>query len=79
MGLTRAWLAAGAGEVLATRWPTMDESGDGLIGSFYLHLLASPDGNIPEALRKARRDMIARGGWRAEPRYWSSFFLIGVR
>jgi CHAT domain-containing protein len=79
MGLTRAWLAAGTGAVLATRWPTMDESGDGLIGSFYLHLLASRDGNIPEALREARRDMIARGGWRAEPRYWSSFFLIGVR
>jgi len=79
MGLTRAWLAAGAGEVLATRWPTRDEDGSGLIGSFYLHLLASPDGNIPKALREAREDMIARGGWRAEPRYWSSFFLIGVR
>jgi hypothetical protein len=79
MGLTRAWLAAGAGEVLATQRPTMDENGDGLIGSFYLHLLASRDGNIPEALREARRDMIGRGGWRAEPRYWSSFFLIGVR
>ena len=79
MGLTRAWLAAGAGEVLATRWPTRDEDGDGLIGGFYLHLLASPDGNIPKALRKARQDMIARGGWRAEPRYWSSYFLIGVR
>ncbi len=46
IGLTRAWLAAGAGDVLATRWPTMDESADGLIGSFYVHLLASPDGNI---------------------------------
>ncbi len=79
MGLTRAWLAAGAGKVLATRWPTMDESGDGLIGSFYLHLLASRQGNIPEALREARRDMIARGGWRAEPRYWASFFQIGVK
>jgi CHAT domain-containing protein/tetratricopeptide (TPR) repeat protein len=79
MGLTRAWLAAGAGEVLATRWPTRDEDSDGLIGSFYLHLLASRDGDIPEALREARQDMIARGGWRAEPRYWSSFFLIGVR
>jgi CHAT domain-containing protein len=79
MGLTRAWLAAGAGEVLATRWPTMDESGNGLIGSFYVHLLASGDGNVPKALKLARRDMIAGGGWRAEPRYWSSFFLIGVR
>lgn len=79
MGLTRAWLAAGAGEVLATRWPTRDEGQDGLIGSFYRHLLASPDGNIPQALQAARKDMIARGGWRAEPRYWSSFFLIGVR
>ena len=65
MGLTRAWLAAGAGEVLATRWPTMDESHEGLGRSFYVHLLASPDGNVPEALREARLDMIARGGWRA--------------
>jgi CHAT domain-containing protein/tetratricopeptide (TPR) repeat protein len=79
MGLTRAWLAAGAGEVLATRWPTTDESRDGLIGSFYLHLFASPDGNIPKALQESRLDMIAQGGWRAEPRYWSSFFLMGVR
>jgi CHAT domain-containing protein len=79
MGLTRAWLAAGAGEVLATRRPTMDESGNGLIGSFYVHLLASRDGNVPQALREARQQMIARGGWRAEPRYWSSFFLIGVQ
>jgi CHAT domain-containing protein len=79
MGLTRAWLAAGAGEVLATRWPTRDEDSDGLIGRFYLHLLASPDGDIPRALQQAREDMIARGGWRAKPRYWSSFFVIGVR
>jgi CHAT domain-containing protein len=79
MGLTRAWLAAGAGEVLATRWATTDESGDGLIGALYMHLMKSRDGNIPEALREARLDMIAGGGWRAEPRYWSSFFLIGVR
>jgi CHAT domain-containing protein len=78
MGLTRAWLAAGAGEVLATRWPATDESGDGLIGSFYRHLVTLPDGNIPEALREARLEMLARGGWRSEPRYWSSFFLIGV-
>ncbi len=79
MGLTRAWLASGAGEVLATRWPTKDEDENGLIGSFYKHLLASADGNIPEALQESRKDMIARGGWRAEPRYWATFFLIGVR
>jgi CHAT domain-containing protein len=79
MGLTRAWLAAGAGEVLATRWPVKDEDQAGLIGSFYRHLLGSRGGSIPEALQQAREDMIARGGWRAEPRYWSSFFLIGVR
>ena len=79
MGLTRAWLAAGAGEVLATRWPARDESADGLIGAFYRHLLSATDGNVPEALRRSRLDMIARGGWRAEPRYWSGFLLIGVR
>ena len=79
MGLTRAWLAAGAGEVLATRWATMDESRDGLIGSFYEYLLASPDGDIPKALQQATRDMITRGGWQAEARYWASFYLTGIR
>lgn len=79
MGLTRAWLGAGAGAVLATRWPTLDESSAGLIGHFYRKLLLSPDGDIPGALRQARIELLAHGGWRAEPRYWASYFLIGNR
>jgi CHAT domain-containing protein len=79
MGLTRAWLAAGARAVLATSSPTRDEAADGLIGRFYVHLVTSSAGNVSDSLRRAREDMIARGGWRAEPRYWASFFLIGSR
>lgn len=79
MGLTRAWLAAGAGEVLATRWTTKDEDQAGLVGRFYKYLLKSRTVSTPEALRRAREDMIAGSGWRAQPRYWSGFFLIGVR
>jgi CHAT domain-containing protein len=79
MGLTRAWLAAGAHAVLATSSPTRDEAADGLIGRFYIHLMSSSAGNVGDSLRRAREDMIARGGWRAEPRYWASFFLIGGR
>ena len=79
MGLTRAWLAAGARAVLATSSPSRDEAADGLIGRFYVHLMTSSAGNVTDSLRRAREDMIARGGWRAEPRYWASFFLIGSR
>jgi CHAT domain-containing protein len=79
MGLTHSWLAAGAGAVLATRWPTRDETANGLIGRFYTNLLTSRNGNIPDSLRLAREELLARGGWRAEPRYWAGFFLIGNR
>ena len=37
MGLTRAWLMAGAASVVASRWSTPDDSGE-LFRKFYEHL-----------------------------------------
>ena len=39
IGLTRAWLVAGARGVVATAWPVTDHSGD-FFGHFYRHLAA---------------------------------------
>ncbi|MEZ5402907.1 MAG: CHAT domain-containing tetratricopeptide repeat protein [Bryobacteraceae bacterium] len=76
MGLTRAWLYAGAGSVVATYWPTVDDSGE-IIAEFYRNwrrsdfAASSPE----EALRQAQISMISLGGWRANPRYWGAYFL----
>ncbi len=51
LGLTRAWIAGGAGAVVASLWPTPDSSGE-LFRWFYERLRA---GDTPaEALRQAR-------------------------
>ena len=30
-----------------------------------------------EALRAAQTEMIRSGGWRARPRYWGAYFVVG--
>jgi CHAT domain-containing protein len=72
MGLTRAWLMAGAQSVLATYWPTLDDTGS-LLEAFYGSFAQSAP--PAEALRAAQRAMIARSDYRAEPRYWASCFI----
>jgi CHAT domain-containing protein len=76
MGLTRAFMAAGAGSVLATRWPALDDRGS-FLTAFYRHLRDSPSGGPSEALRQAQIEAIRAGGWRAQPGFWSSYFLTG--
>jgi CHAT domain-containing protein len=72
-GLGRAWLLAGAGSVAATLWPIDDDSGE-LFQVFYRALgPESPE----EALRQAQLAMLHSGTWRAQPRYWGAYFLIG--
>jgi CHAT domain-containing protein len=75
MGLTRAWLAAGASSVIASRWPTPDDSGE-LFISFYRYLRSGS--RFPDvALRKAQLDMLRSGTWRSLPRYWAAYFAVG--
>jgi CHAT domain-containing protein len=80
LGLTRAWMSAGATHVIATHWPTPDDSGE-LFTSFYHHLRAErPVSNnaMPAiALRMAQLDMMRLSGWRASPRYWAAYQLTG--
>jgi CHAT domain-containing protein len=77
MGLTRAWLLAGARAVVGSRWPVPDDSGD-LFRSFYAHLAASNNerSGLSYALQQAELDMLRSGQWRSDPRYWGAFYLL---
>jgi tetratricopeptide (TPR) repeat protein len=74
LGLARAFLAAGAQAVCATRWRIPDEGG-ALVERMYAHLLENA--SRAEALRRAQVEMIRAGDWRSEPRYWAAYFLVG--
>jgi CHAT domain-containing protein len=76
MGLTRAWLAAGAGAVIASHWPTPDDSGE-LFLSLYRHLSPERKVDSAAALQMAQIAMLRGGGWRASPRYWGAYFVLG--
>ena len=75
MGLTRAWLRAGAHNVLATLWPTPDDAGE-LLRSFYRRLGSDGRFQPRQALRLAQLDMLRSQTWRSGSRYWAAFFLV---
>jgi CHAT domain-containing protein len=73
LGLTRAWMVAGASNVVATGWQVEDRDG-GLMPSFYRHWKAK---SAAEALRESQLEMIASNSWQAAARYWASFQVSG--
>lgn len=73
LGLTRAWLMAGARAVISTAWPVEDSSGD-IFSRFYHYL---PENSAAEALRRSQIEMVRGGTWRAAPAYWASYQLTG--
>jgi len=54
---------------------TLDDGG-ALTSEFYRQLTTNRFSTV-EALRRAQLAMIAHGDWRADPRYWAAYFLIG--
>lgn len=79
MGMTRAWMAAGARCVIASLWPVPDDSGE-LFASFYTHLrtIRTSDSDVgpADALRRAQLDMLRSGTWRSLPKYWAAYFAV---
>lgn len=77
IGLSRAWLQAGAGSVLASLWPVPDDGG-AFFEEFYRHLdgAARLPEKVPQALRAAQLAMVRSGSWRAEPRFWAGYFAV---
>ena len=79
LGLSRAWLAAGAIGVIGSHWPVPDDTGV-FFRSFYRHLRTpgTPEEHRPaEALRRARIEMLRGGGPAARPSYWSAYEFFG--
>lgn len=74
VGLTRAFLYAGAPSVVVSLWPVRDDTAPDLMVGFYEDLDRS--GDKAEALRQAKLAMI-REGEHAHPYHWAPFILVG--
>ncbi|MBV8812217.1 MAG: CHAT domain-containing protein, partial [Acidobacteriaceae bacterium] len=79
IGLSRAWLLAGASAVVVTAWPTPDDSGQ-FFSAFYSHLNGVKTGTIAEnaatALQLAQLDMQRESGYRSSPKFWAAYSII---
>ena len=75
LGLTRAFLSAGARALIASLWSVADESTAELMVRFYRRL-RSGDEEAAEALRRAKLELIEQPGL-AHPFHWSAFVLQG--
>ncbi|MBI1923045.1 tetratricopeptide repeat protein [Candidatus Poribacteria bacterium] len=74
IGLTRAFLYAGANSVVASLWEVSDASTAALMRAFYQHLRkgASKDVALQKAMATVRRNPKYQ-----HPFYWSPFILVG--
>lgn len=77
MGLTRAFMYAGAPTVGVSLWSVADKSTADLMTDFYKRLLSSAEGTTSSsALRGAQLDMITGKKYSA-PFFWAPFVLVG--
>jgi CHAT domain-containing protein len=72
LSLARAFFAAGAGAVVATRWPLRDDDAAFVMERFYRALAAGDP--VGDALRRARREVIDAG---LPPAAWAGVTLLG--
>jgi len=77
MGLTRAWLGAGAKAVLATRWDIPDEAGQTVMVEFYRALRAHPERGSAFALRQAQLRVSGNRDSPSTPAVWAAYYLLG--
>jgi CHAT domain-containing protein/Tfp pilus assembly protein PilF len=76
MGLTRAWIGAGAKSVLATQWDIPDDSAQSLMTDFYRALRISADHSPASALRQAQLTALRSAREREYPADWAGYFLL---
>lgn len=74
--LSRAFLFAGARNVVSTLWPIEDESSLYIMRRFYIHLAAKK--SVPLALATAKRDLIRTFGRDVRPYHWAAFTSEGA-
>lgn len=71
----RAFLAAGARRVAATRWEMDDQSGAAFVEKFFAEAVGS-GASVPVAMRRARKALRASPDWNS-PYHWGVFALLG--
>jgi tetratricopeptide (TPR) repeat protein len=80
MGMTRAWLAAGARAVIVTRWAMTDQDDGELFRNFYEHLSALRRSqhrrSFAQLLQEAQLTELRAGGRRANPAHWAAYFCV---
>jgi CHAT domain-containing protein len=76
IGLTRAFMYAGAPTVGVSLWSVADRSTAELMPDFYRRYLAARGHSPAAALRAAQQQMIAGKKYSA-PFYWAPFVLVG--
>ena len=74
VGITRAFIHAGARNLLVSLWAVYDQYASKMMVKFYQHLLAGE--SYANALRKAKLAMLNDPGT-AHPAIWSSFVFLG--
>jgi CHAT domain-containing protein len=77
VGLTRAFLHAGAEEVAVSLWGVSDLTTADFMRQFYGRLSAGVE--PAAALREAKLEMISGRGAERHPYYWAPFVLVGHR
>jgi tetratricopeptide (TPR) repeat protein len=75
VGLSRAFLVAGARSVVVSLWDASEGSTSSLMEAFYQRLVHGA-GNA-SALREAKLQMIDSGNETTHPYYWAPFVLVG--
>ena len=76
MGLTRAWIGAGARAVMATRWDVPDGAAELFMTGFYTALRTARQRGPAFALREAQLAAIHKGNARGTPGAWAGYFLL---
>jgi len=74
--LSRAFLLAGAKNVVSTLWSVNDTFSTFLMKQFYEHFAAGEPAAY--ALTTAKRDMLRKFGRKAVPYYWAGYTFEGV-
>jgi CHAT domain-containing protein/Tfp pilus assembly protein PilF len=77
MGLTRAWIGAGARSVLATQWDIPDEGGASMMVEFYKALRAGPARGPAYALQQAQLRLMKSRAAGGTPAVWAAYFVVG--
>ncbi|MBV9404360.1 MAG: CHAT domain-containing protein [Acidobacteriaceae bacterium] len=79
IGLSRAWLLAGADAVVVTSWPTVDDSGR-FFSAFYSHLQTIKTGSLASrasiALQQTKLEMLRSSGYRSTAAYWAAYSIV---